>query len=153
MVQYSLRCFGEAVECFLRVFIRHSVLYDVPWFPRFFALFSRSSGSRPCNRSKKTKKHRKGAFGGASSTKVEPIFYNHGTAVYIIKTEFCISPTQSVAYHHCEREYSLRLMIYTFGDDILAKADDIPLLSQWIKKDEPKFVFFWSGLRVPVACA
>ena len=37
-----------------------------------------------------------------------------------------ISSTQSVVYHHCERRYSLRLMIYTYGDDM-------PLLSQWIK--------------------
>ena len=80
------------------------------------------------------KKAPQGCFFLERITGREPTFYNHGTAVYIIKTEFCISPTQSVVYHHCEREYSLRLMICTFGDDILAKADDIPLLSQWIKK-------------------
>ena len=51
--------------------------------------------------------------------------------------------------HHCERVYSLRLMIYSLWRDMLVKADDIqmyispqasytfddmPLLSQWIKK-------------------
>ena len=42
-----------------------------------------------------------------------------------------------IVYHHCERRYSLRLMIYTFGDDI-------PLLSQWIKKfDKSKLVEFF----------
>ena len=38
-------------------------------------------------------------------------------------------------YHHCERKYSLWLMIYTFGDDIPTLSDDIPLLSQWIKQN------------------
>ena len=28
----------------------------------------------------------------------------------------------AVVYHHCESEYSLRLMIYTFGDEIHANA-------------------------------
>ena len=67
--------------------------------------------------------------------KVEPLYPNHACSVYIIKTEFCISPTQSVVYHHCERKYSLWLMIYTFGDDIPTLSDDIPLLSQWIKQN------------------
>ena len=49
-----------------------------------------------------------------------PLHFNHGRAVYIIKPEVWISPTQRVVYHHCEREYSLWLMIYTSGDDILA---------------------------------
>ena len=47
----------------------------------------------------------------------------------------CISPRLAVVYHHCEKGYSLRLMICTFGDEIHAKAcDDMPLISQWIKK-------------------
>ena len=32
-----------------------------------------------------------------------------------------------IAYHHCEKKCSLRLMIYTFGDEIHASRDDIRL--------------------------
>ena len=46
----------------------------------------------------------------------------------------CISSKRSFVYHHCERKYSLRLMIYACGDDIHAARDNMPLLSQWIKK-------------------
>jgi hypothetical protein len=45
----------------------------------------------------------------------------------------CISPRQSLVYHHCER-------------DIQPTADDIPLLSQWIKKDDSEE----SSFLVPV---
>ena len=43
-------------------------------------------------------------------------------------------------------------MIYTFGDDIHATRDDMPLLLQWITKkrtfDLAKVLFFvWSGKR------
>ena len=48
------------------------------------------------------------------------VYSNHARGVYIIKPQVWISPTQSVVYHHCERKYSPWLMIYTFGDDILA---------------------------------
>ena len=53
------------------------------------------------------------------------------------KRSFVYHQGESLVYHHCERRYSLRLMIYTFGDDI-------PLLSQWIKKfDRSKLVEFF----------
>ena len=42
--------------------------------------------------------------------------------VHIINAKHCISSRRSLVYHHCERGYSLRLMIYTFGDEIHAKA-------------------------------
>ena len=38
--------------------------------------------------------------------------------------------------------YTLRVMIYTFGDDIQPSADDIPLLSQWIKITKQKLSYF-----------
>ena len=63
------------------------------------------------------------------------IITDHARGVYIIRPKVWISPTQSVVYHHCERKYSLWLMIYTFGDDIPTLSDDIPLLSQWIKQN------------------
>ena len=34
------------------------------------------------------------------------------------KRSFVYHQGESLVYHHCERRYSLRLMIYTFGDDI-----------------------------------
>jgi len=34
------------------------------------------------------------------------------------KRSFVYHQGESLVYHHCERTYSLRLMIYTFGDDI-----------------------------------
>ena len=34
------------------------------------------------------------------------------------KHSFGYHQGESLVYHHCERRYSLRLMIYTFGDDI-----------------------------------
>ncbi len=48
--------------------------------------------------------------------------------LHIINTKCCISSatccgissTQSVVYHHCEKKCSLRLMIYTFGDEMHA---------------------------------
>ena len=45
---------------------------------------------------------------------------------------------RSIAYHHCESEYNLRLMICTFGDDMPTSSDDMPLLSQWIKKNHSR---------------
>ena len=74
-------------------------------------------------------------FGGGWVTKVEPLYPNHTYNVYIIRPKVRISSTQSVVYHHCERKYSLWLMIYTFGGDIPTLSDDIPLLSQWIKQN------------------
>ena len=38
------------------------------------------------------------------------------------KRSFVYHQGESLVYHHCEREYSLRLMICTFGDEIHAKA-------------------------------
>ena len=55
------------------------------------------------------------SVGGASSTKIELLYSNHARGVYIIKPQIWISPTQRVVYHHCERGYSLRLMIYKGG--------------------------------------
>ena len=52
----------------------------------------------------------------------------------IINAEHCISSKRSFAYHHCESDTTYgwwdapSVMIYTL------KRDDIPLLSQWIKK-------------------
>ena len=34
----------------------------------------------------------------------------------------CISSKRSFVYHHCEKKCSLRLMIYTFGDEMHACA-------------------------------
>ena len=69
----------------------------------------------------------------------------------------CISSTQSVVYHQCESGYSLRLMRYTLFARYARKKrmrytlkrDDMPLLSQWIKKsDKSKLVgFFVKRLR------
>ena len=54
---------------------------------------------------------------------------------YIIKTQFCISSLR--------KRYNLRLMIYAYGDDI-------PLLSQWIKKEvtfgRQKLLLFLAGV-------
>ena len=54
---------------------------------------------------------------------------NHGIGVHItpkacISFATCcgISSMRSIVYHHCERRYSLRLMIYTYGDEIHAHA-------------------------------
>ena len=44
---------------------------------------------------------------------------NHAKGVYIIKA-YALYITNGL--HHCESEYSLRLMICTFGDEIHAKA-------------------------------
>ena len=55
-----------------------------------------------------------------------------------------------IAYHQNEvlhiiiakALYTLRVMIYTFGDDIQPAADDIPLLAQWIKITKQKLSYF-----------
>ena len=48
---------------------------------------------------------------------------NHGKAAYIIDAKHRISSRcEHLVYHHCERGYSLRLMIYTFGEEIHAIA-------------------------------
>ena len=51
-------------------------------------------------------------------------FLRFRTKLHIIDYRYNskISSTRSVVYHHCESEYSLRLMIYTFGDEIHANA-------------------------------
>ena len=66
--------------------------------------------------------------------KIKKIFYLFNRWIwaraYSITAEPCISLMRSivyhqrlaVVYHHCERGYSLRLMIYTFGDEIHANA-------------------------------
>ena len=60
--------------------------------------------------------------------------------LYIINfEEIAYHQGERLAYHHCGRIYSLRLMIYNATeyrgvDDIHAMRDDIPLLTQWIKK-------------------
>ena len=51
------------------------------------------------------------------------MFLNHAERrVYHQFRRNCISSMRSIVYHHCERGYSLRLMICTFGDEIHAKA-------------------------------
>ena len=48
---------------------------------------------------------------------------NHGEAVYIIKTKSCISSIPQELYIIIAKaECSLRLMIYTFGDEMHANA-------------------------------
>ena len=48
---------------------------------------------------------------------------NHAKGVYIINSIGIVYHQRlAVVYHHCERGYSLRLMICTFGDEIHAKA-------------------------------
>ena len=41
------------------------------------------------------------------------------------KRSFVYHQGESLVYHHCERGYSLRLMIYSPCRDILGKADEI----------------------------
>ena len=48
---------------------------------------------------------------------------NHGESrVYHQFRRNCISSKQSFVYHYCEKKCSLRLMIYTFGDEMHACA-------------------------------
>ena len=47
---------------------------------------------------------------------------NQGVALYIIRNLLRYIINTGVVYHHCERVYSLRLMICTYGDDIHAKT-------------------------------
>jgi len=48
---------------------------------------------------------------------------NHGESrVYHQFRRNCISSKRSFVYHHCEKKCSLRLMIYTFGDEMHACA-------------------------------
>ena len=42
--------------------------------------------------------------------------------VYHQSRRNCISSKRSFVYHHCEKKCSLRLMIYTFGDEMHAYA-------------------------------
>ena len=68
--------------------------------------------------------------------------------VYIINAKHCISSRRNLVYHHCERGYSLRLMIYTFGDEIHAKAWWYTIAFAMDKKfDKSKLVDFWCGRR------
>ena len=50
-------------------------------------------------------------------------YINHGESrVYHQFRRNCISSKRSFVYHHCEKKCSLRLMIYTFGDEVHACA-------------------------------
>ncbi len=50
-------------------------------------------------------------------------YINHGESrVYHQFCRNCISSKRSFVYHHCEKKCSLRLMIYTFGDEMHACA-------------------------------
>ena len=50
-------------------------------------------------------------------------YINHGESrVYHQFRRNCISSKRSFVYHHCEKKCSLRLMIYTFGDEMHAIA-------------------------------
>ena len=54
---------------------------------------------------------------------MNPRVLHHGEAVNIIKAQaLYIINSKGIAYHHCESEYSLRLMICTFGDEMHANA-------------------------------
>ena len=59
------------------------------------------------------------------------IVYHQNGVLHIIR--------RMPVYHHCESKCNLRLMIYTLT------RDDIPLLSQWIKKEEVVNFFFFGG--------
>ena len=75
--------------------------------------------------------------------------------VSYINTECCISSKRSFAYHPPEewhiiiaKEYTICGWWYTPTAMICTlKRDDIPLLSQWIKKSKSCDLDFWSGLR------
>ena len=50
-------------------------------------------------------------------------YINHGKSrVYHQFRRNCISSKQSFVYHHCEKKCNMRLMIYTFGDEMHACA-------------------------------
>ena len=63
------------------------------------------------------------------------VYHQFRKELHIIKTQFCISSTVlTVVYHHCERGFWYTpegVMRYKGGN---AALDDMPLLSQWIKK-------------------
>ena len=53
---------------------------------------------------------------------LEPTYQIAPQACISSKRSFVYHQGESLVYHHCERRYSLWLMIYTFGDEIHAKA-------------------------------
>ena len=54
-----------------------------------------------------------------SAAGMRTVITNHARGVYIIKTEFCISPTQRVVYHQVADECTLkRDDMHLLGDEI-----------------------------------
>ena len=66
------------------------------------------------------------------------------------KRSFVYHQGESLVYHHCERKYSLRLMIYTFGDEIHAKAWWYTIAFAMDKKIRQVETcrIFWQGRKV-----
>ena len=70
---------------------------------------------------------------------------NHGESrVYHQLRRNCISSKRSFVYHHCEKKCSLRLMIYTFGDEMHACAWWYTIAFAMDKKDYGKRIIFHS---------
>ena len=68
---------------------------------------------------------------------------NHGNAVYIINFKEIEYHQNEVLYIIIAKAYTPSVMICTLCVMIYSlSTDDMPLLSQWIKKDSPKTVFF-----------
>ena len=79
-----------------------------------------------------------------SSCKTEK---SHRRCVYHQFRRNCISPKQRFVYHHCERLYNLRLMIYAFGDDIHTKVWWYTIAFAMDKKRQSEDCLFWSWKR------
>ncbi len=72
--------------------------------------------------------------------------------LHITKTKFCISSISQKLYIIIAKVCNLQLMIYTLRVMIYAFGDDIPLLSQWIKKrpaEASRFIGWGIGIRTP----
>ena len=48
------------------------------------------------------------ASSACSAAEIRTVITNHARGVYIIKTEFCISPTQRVVYHQVADECKIK---------------------------------------------
>ncbi|MBQ2902928.1 MAG: hypothetical protein IJE48_00880 [Clostridia bacterium] len=63
------------------------------------------------------------------------LIYNHGVAVHIINFEEIVYHQNEVLYIIIVKAYSLSVMICSLtADGMHPSGDNIPLLSQWIKK-------------------
>ena len=72
---------------------------------------------------------------------------SHRRCVYHQFCRNCISPKRSFVYHHCERLYNLRLMIYAFSDDIHTKVWWNTIAFAMDKKRQSEDCLFWSWKR------